>query len=105
MIRSLGCLLNYVSSLQSHELLDGDSFQLRIHSFHILQLENYLYIDRVDTRLSLSQSQHSLHSLDIYSMVPHPSLIKGMGREKQGFTMFNLLDRTKTALGRQLLKQ
>ena len=50
-------------------------------------------------------SQHSLHSLDIYSMVSHPSLIKGMGREKQGFTMFNLLDRTKTSLGRQLLKQ
>ena len=47
MIRALGCLLNYVSTLQSHELLEGDSFQLRIHAFHILQLDNYMYIDRV----------------------------------------------------------
>lgn len=47
MIRALGCLLNYVSTLQSHELLEGDSFQIRIHAFHILQLDNYMYIDRV----------------------------------------------------------
>ena len=47
MIRALGCLLNYVSTLQSNELLEGDSFQIRIHAFHILQLDNYMYIDRV----------------------------------------------------------
>ena len=47
MIRALGCLLNYVSTLQSHELLEGDSFQIRINAFHILQLDNYMFIDRV----------------------------------------------------------
>ena len=104
MVRALGCLLNYVGTLQSQELLEGDSFHIRIHAFRILQLENYMYIDRVGS-VAFARPQHSLHSLDIYSMVSHPSLIKGMGREKQGFTMFNLLDRTKTALGRQLLKQ
>ena len=38
-------------------------------------------------------------------MVNHPSLVKGMGREKQGFTLCNLIDRTHSPLGRRLLKQ
>ena len=94
MIRSLDCLLNYIVTFQSHDLMEGDAPSCHIRAFTLLQLDNYMMIDR-----------YSLHSLDIYSMVTHPSLIKGMGREKQGFTMFNLLDRTKTSIGRQVLKQ
>ena len=35
----------------------------------------------------------------------HPSCVKGQGRSKEGFSLLSLLDRTRSLLGRRLLKQ
>ena len=47
MIRSLGCLLNYIVTFQSHDLMEGDAPSCHIRAFALLQLDNYMMIDRV----------------------------------------------------------
>ena len=43
-------------------------------------------------------------SLQIFSEDYHPNVIKGVGRSKEGFSLFGLFDRTKSLPGRQKLR-
>ena len=104
MVRSIGCLLTFLPSLLSQDHFEGDT-QVSVFSFRPLSIPNYMHIDRV-IELTPVHLKTTLHSLDIFSTVNHPSLIKGLGREKQGFTMYSLLDqKVISPLGRRLLKQ
>ena len=47
MIRSVGCLLLYLTTVYSHDHFEGDPVQLPIQSFASLHLERYLSINRV----------------------------------------------------------
>lgn len=104
MVRSIGCLLTFLPSLLSHDHFEGDT-QVSVYAFRPLSIPNYMHIDRVSLT-TLVYAKTTLHSLDIFSTVNHPSLIKGLGREKQGFTMYSLLDqKVLSPLGKRLLKQ
>lgn len=49
MIRSIGCLLLYISTLLTKDHFQGDNcdYSLFIHSFKPLHLTDYMMIDRV----------------------------------------------------------
>lgn len=47
MIRSIGCLLLYISTLLTKDHFQGDDCSLSIHSFKPLHLTDYMMIDRV----------------------------------------------------------
>ena len=46
-----------------------------------------------------------MKALQIFQIDSHPSQIKGVGRSKEGFSLYNLLDRCQTNPGRRLLKE
>ena len=104
MVRSIGGLLLFLTTFLGKDHFEGDHPTLSIHSFISIDLDKYMSIDRVTNHISF-HTQNTLQYLDIFMTVNHPSLVKGMGREKQGFTIFSLLDQTHCALGRRLLKQ
>ncbi|KAK8792877.1 hypothetical protein WA158_005041 [Blastocystis sp. Blastoise] len=68
--------------------------QLTIHSLSTLTLSTYMYME-----------PNAYSDLQIFSVDFHPSVIKGKGKEKEGFSLFSLMDRTKTPAGMRLLKQ
>ncbi len=68
-----------------------DSFVTHVSFFN---LEDFVLID-----------SNVLQSLQIFNSESHPSVIKGRGREKEGFSIFGLMDRTKCAMGRKMLRQ
>jgi DNA mismatch repair ATPase MutS len=47
----------------------------------------------------------ALRALHIFATEHHPLMAKGYGRTKEGFSLFSLLDRTKSKVGRQRLKE
>ncbi|KAH9251525.1 hypothetical protein BASA81_010556 [Batrachochytrium salamandrivorans] len=47
----------------------------------------------------------SLRALDVVKSEEHPSVIRGRGRSKEGFTLLSLLDRTKSSLGAKTLRR
>jgi DNA mismatch repair protein MSH5 len=49
--------------------------------------------------------QDSFEALSIFSQDNHPSVVKGSGRAKEGFSLFALLDRAESVAGKRLLKQ
>lgn len=50
----------------------------------IANLQGYMKIDFV-----------SLKALNIFSKDSHPNIVRGMGRAKEGFSLFGILDRTR----------
>ena len=47
----------------------------------------------------------TLHALHIFSTEHHPLMAKGHGHTKEGFSLFSLLDRTKSKMGRHTLRE
>ena len=47
----------------------------------------------------------TLKALHIFATEHHPLIAKGHGKEKEGFSLFTLLDRTKSKIGRQCLRE
>lgn len=47
----------------------------------------------------------SMKALDVVKSEEHPSVIRGRGRAKEGFTLLSLLDRTKSSLGARTLRR
>jgi len=53
----------------------------------------------------MSIDQLTLSNLHIFATEHHPLLAKGVGNSKEGFSLFTLLDRCKSKIGRQMLKE
>ena len=47
----------------------------------------------------------TLRSLDILRPEEHPSVVRGRGRHKEGFSVMTLLDRTCSSAGRKTLRR
>lgn len=57
-------------------------------------LGSYMYID-----------PDSFQALEIFAVEQHPSLVKGVGRAKEGFSLLSLLDNTVSPTGRRMLRE
>ena len=68
--------------------------RLILSSIKQLQLDNILRIDAA-----------SLAALQIFSEDKHPSIVKGFGKSKEGFSIFCLFDRTNSIIGRARLRE
>jgi DNA mismatch repair protein MSH5 len=84
----MGALLCYLQEF----LFNFDSI-ISINCVESFILNSYLRLD-----------QNSYQSLQIFSEDPHPNVLKGIGRSKEGFSIFGLMDRTKSLPGRRRLK-
>ena len=89
---AISALLHHIQSTPM--LLEDDENRLMLASIKPLKLVNSLRIDR-----------NTLNSLQIFSDDVHPSLLKGFGKNKEGFSMFCLFDRTHSASGKARLRE
>ena len=86
----LGALLLYME-INQLQLRDG---MITVAEIKSLPQQNYLHID-ASTRMSLQ----------IFAEEAHPNVIKSTSsRSKEGFSLFGMFDRTRSALGRQQLR-
>eukprot|EP00753_Platysulcus_tardus_P010092 PLAT2488.1.p1 GENE.PLAT2488.1~~PLAT2488.1.p1 ORF type:complete len:990 (-),score=501.39 PLAT2488.1:266-3235(-) len=67
--------------------------QAAVRSVSVFQLSDYMAVDLV-----------TLRALQVFARDAHPSVVKGAGRAKEGFSLFALLDRTASVLGKRLLR-
>ncbi|EAL65026.1 hypothetical protein DDB_G0284747 [Dictyostelium discoideum AX4] len=91
MIRAVGGLLSYLSKyilLDDFDSLDN----LIINEICPITLNQYLLLDN-----------NTLFSLQIFSNQNHPSCYS-FGNSKEGLSLFGLFDKTKTTMGKKLLK-
>ncbi|CAI5718412.1 unnamed protein product [Peronospora farinosa] len=110
-IRATGALLLYLST----EKVGGVVWDVSCnHSTNIAQTGNQL--DDVESVFFSSVEQvaldgfmyidkTTLQSLQIFNHEAHPSLVKGSGRAKEGFSLFGLLNRTVTKSGGSMLRR
>jgi DNA mismatch repair protein MSH5 len=84
----MGALLSYLQEF----VFNLDSI-ISVNDVQSFVLETYLRID-----------QNSYQSLQIFNEDSHPNVLKGPGRSKEGFSIFGLMDRTKSLPGRRRLK-
>jgi hypothetical protein len=87
--QSVGALLNYLQA----NVFNMDSGVIIVSDVRQLELVSYLRIDSCTFR-----------ALQIFFQDQHPEVIKGVGRSKEGFSLFGLFDRTKSLPGRQCLR-
>lgn len=87
-IRSMGGLLQFLSSVDS--LGEGD---LIIEDIIAFEIEGTLLVDAV-----------TLESLQIFKSENHPSS-HNIGPDKEGISLFRLLDKTVSTCGRKLMRQ
>jgi len=94
LIRALGSLLSF---LQSTIFRLEEGATVTVNTIQLAHSSSFVRIDSA-----------TLHSLHIFSTEHHPLLAgnKGnRGNAKEGFSLFTLLDRTKSKIGRQCLKE
>ncbi|CAI5728086.1 unnamed protein product [Peronospora effusa] len=92
-IRATGALLLYLSTEKTGNQLD-DVESVFFSSVEQVALDGFMYIDKT-----------TLQSLQIFNHEAHPSLVKGSGRAKEGFSLFGLLNRTVTKSGGSMLRR
>ncbi|KAE9346744.1 DNA mismatch repair protein [Phytophthora rubi] len=93
LIRSTGALLLYLSTERIGNQLD-DVESVYFSTVEQVALDGFMYIDK-----------STLQSLQIFNHETHPSLVKGSGRAKEGFSLFGLLNRTVTKSGGSMLRR
>jgi hypothetical protein len=91
LIRALGSLVTY---LQDTTFRMEDGRTVTVNSITYAKSTSFM---RIDTT--------TLHSLHIFSTEHHPLIAKGTGNAKEGFSIFTLLDRCKSKIGRQCLRE
>ena len=91
LVRALGGLLSFLQSTV-FQLEDGQL--VTINSLRQAKADRYMIIDHV-----------TLNNLHIFATEHHPLLAKGPGNSKEGFSLFALLDRCKSKIGRQCLRE
>ncbi|KAG7379942.1 MutS protein msh5 [Phytophthora pseudosyringae] len=112
LIRATGALLLYLSTEKVHcDVGEGVPFKPSSNTLQIgnqlddvesvffstveqVALDGFMYIDK-----------STLQSLQIFNHEAHPSLVKGSGRAKEGFSLFGLLNRTVTKSGSCTLRR
>ncbi|KAG6598069.1 uncharacterized protein IUM83_09358 [Phytophthora cinnamomi] len=92
-IRATGALLLYLSTEKIGNQLD-DVESVYFSTVEQVALGGFMYIDK-----------STLQSLQIFNHEAHPSLVKGSGRAKEGFSLFGLLNRTVTKSGGSMLRR
>jgi DNA mismatch repair protein MSH5 len=90
LVRALGSLMSFLQSTL-FRLEEGNTVTVN----SIVQANSSMFM-----RISSS----TLSALHIFATEHHPLLAKGQGHSKEGFSLFSLLDRTKSKLGRQCLR-
>jgi hypothetical protein len=90
-VRALGALLSFLQST-IFRLEDGET--VTVNS-----------INQAQTAMFMRISASTLRALHIFATEHHPLMVKGQGHSKEGFSLFTLLDRTKSKVGRQRLKE
>lgn len=90
LVRALGSLLSFLQSTL-FRLEEGSTVTVN----SIVQANSSMFM-----RISSS----TLNALHIFATEHHPLLAKGQGHSKEGFSLFSLLDRTKSKMGRQCLR-
>jgi DNA mismatch repair ATPase MutS len=96
MVRAIGGLLAFIHSNRDSVLsLEGSvaNMELRVHSVLTFTLTDFMHMDAV-----------TFSALQIFQIDSHPSAVKA-GRSKEGFSLYSLLDRTRSVIGRRILKQ
>ena len=91
LVRALGSLLTFLQNT-IFRLEEGST--ITIHAIKYCQCSKYMKIDPT-----------TLKALHIFSTEHHPLIAKGHGKEKEGYSLFTLLDRTKSKLGKQCLRE
>jgi DNA mismatch repair ATPase MutS len=91
LLRALGSLLSFLQS-SIFRMEEGGTITIN-HIKHACSSQ-YMRIDRA-----------TLTSLHIFATEHHPLIAKGQGKDKEGFSLFTLLDRTKSRVGRQCLRE
>ena len=89
LLKTLGSLLYYMQST-THRLEEGST--ITVNSMRSNNSSSYMKIDPV-----------TLHALHIFATDHHP--LQKRGSDKEGFSLFNLLDRTKSSWGRKCLRE
>jgi len=90
-VRALGALLSFLQST-IFRLEEGET--VTVNS-----------INQAKTAMFMRINASTLRALHIFSTEHHPLMAKGYGHTKEGFSLFTLLDRTKSKVGRQRLKE
>jgi DNA mismatch repair protein MSH5 len=88
--QSLGALLIFMQTSIFHL----DEGKIIVSSIKTFPMESFM---RIDTA--------TFKALQIFSEEVHPNVVKGVGRSKEGFSLFGLFDRTLSAPGRLKLKE
>jgi len=82
LVQAFGALLSYLQSTV-FQLEEGNCITI-----------NRIVKAKISGYMSISQS--TLSALHIFSTEKHPLIAKGHGRSKEGFSLYSLLDRTKS---------
>jgi MutS domain III len=92
LIQALGSLILFLQSTCMHLVESG---LIHVKDIVILKSTTHMHL-----------SVETLSSLQIFTTEHHPIVAaKGYGNSKEGFSLFSLLDRTKSRLGRQRLHE
>lgn len=103
---SLATLIDFDSKAQVQAL--GALVSFLQDSVFRLADEGLVTVDRIVLAKSyqfMRINSSTLSSLHIFSTEHHPLIAKGQGNSKEGWSLFSLLDRTKSKGGRRLLKE
>jgi len=87
--QAVGSLMTFMQSTVFHL----DAGLIYISNISTLPVTSYMHLD-----------SSSVKALQIFSEEKHPNVIKGLGRSKEGFSVFSLFDKTKSLPGRERLK-
>lgn len=90
-VRALGALLQFLQST-IFRLEEGET--ITVNS-----------VNQAKTAMFMRINASTLRALHIFATEHHPLMAKGYGHTKEGFSLFTLLDRTKSKVGRQKLKE
>lgn len=90
LVRALGSLLSFLQSTL-FRLEEGST--VTVNS-----------VTQANSSMFMRIGSSTLSSLHIFATEHHPLLAKGQGHSKEGFSVFSLLDRTKSKMGRQCLR-
>lgn len=91
LVRALGSLVSY---LQDTTFRMEEGFTVTVNSVTYAKSAHFMRIDAT-----------TLHSLHIFSTEHHPLIAKGSGNAKEGFSLFTLLDRCRSKIGKQCLRE
>jgi hypothetical protein len=90
-VRALGALISFLQST-IFRLEDGETVTVNT-------------VNQAKTAMFMRINSAALRALHIFATEHHPLMAKGYGHTKEGFSLFSLLDRTKSKVGRQRLKE